>query len=61
MPKENFYPEDSVEGDEPGFTVTWGELQPGVIVSGAEFGRSGLNRLIRTLRTARDKTFGADA
>lgn len=60
MPKENFYSEDSVEGDEPIFSVTWGELQPGVVVAECEFDRSGLNRLIRALRTARDKTFGAD-
>lgn len=64
MPKETFWNSaTAVENDgvsEPVLTVTWGAEQPGVYLNGIEFDRSGSNRLIRTLRRARDATYGAD-
>jgi len=62
MPKENFWPETAIEGDksEPTLRVTWGDEHPGVCINGVQFDRSGLNRLIRTVRNARDKGYGRD-
>jgi hypothetical protein len=62
MPKETFWPETAVEGDEsePSLTVTWGSETPGVYLNGIYSDRSGVNRLIRVLRTARDKAYGRD-
>jgi hypothetical protein len=62
MPKETFWPEAAVEGDEsePCLTITWGTDMPGVYLNGVYVDRSTLNRLIRVARTARDKAFGKD-
>ena len=60
MPRENFYNPTAVEGAEPDLTVSWGQEHPGVSVNGHSFDRSAVNRLIRVLRTARDKAYGRD-
>lgn len=63
MPKETFWDSSTaVEGDnsEPVILLTWGGDQPAVLINGVEFDRSGTNRLIRSLKRARDATFGAD-
>jgi hypothetical protein len=62
MPKETFWSEHSVEGDDslPYLTVSWGQEHPGVSLNGFSSDRSGLNRLIRVLRNARDKAYGRD-
>ena len=75
MPAEKFHPPTAVE-DKPSdrFEIGWHRDYPGVFltmimndpattvdrVSGIELDRSGINRLIRTLRRARDATYGAD-
>ncbi|MBM6622657.1 hypothetical protein JTF08_13660 [Micrococcaceae bacterium RIT802] len=77
MPSEKFYNSDRIEGDElpPDLTVTWpgrhrdqgtGQyvddgLPCAVQVNGIEYDRSGLNRLITSLRRARNQVFGIDA
>jgi hypothetical protein len=63
MPKEKFYPETAVEddGSEPSLTIAWGADSPAVWINGVEFDRSGLNRLIRAARKARDQTYGQDS
>lgn len=63
MPKEKFYDSSTrVEGDglSPDLTVTWGIDQPEVRVNDIVYDRSGLNRLIATLRKARNQTYGQD-
>lgn len=64
MPKETFWNSaTAVENDgvsEPVLTVTWHGDTPATYLNGIEFDRSGINRLIRTLRRARDATYGAD-
>ena len=62
MPKETFWNPISVEGDasSPIVTVEWHGDVPGVYVNGVRFDRSGVNRLIKTLRKARNQTDGAD-
>lgn len=64
MPKETFWDSaTAVENDgvsEPVLTVSWGGELPAVKLNGIESDRSGVNRLIRALRRARDATFGAD-
>lgn len=63
MPKERFYFSGQVEDDgrEPDLIVAWGETPtPQVLINGHPVDRSGLNRLIRALRRARDGVFGAD-
>lgn len=64
MPKETFWNSaTAVENDgvsEPVLTVTWHGDNPGVYLNGVASDRSGINRLIRTLRRARDATYGAD-
>lgn len=62
MPAEKFWPATAIEGDnsEPTLTVAWGAEQPGVTLNGATSDRSGINRLIRVLRNARDRTYGRD-
>lgn len=64
MPKEKFYG-GTVENLEEMFTVTWGAdaddwHKAPVMVAGISTDRSGLNRLIKTLRRARDATYGSD-
>ena len=69
MPKEKFYPQTAVEGT-PGdlLELVWLRDKRGVylamLVDGSwsfiDLDRSGLNRLIRALRRARDQTFGSD-
>ena len=65
MPAEKFYCSDQVEGDgkDPDLTVTWGEgPTPGVFINGIPMDdRAGLNRLINSLRRARNRVFGKDA
>jgi hypothetical protein len=63
MPKEKFYPETAVENDgsEPTLTIAWGDEFPTVKINGVEFDRSGINRLIRAARKARDQTYGQDS
>lgn len=63
MPKENFYDSSTrVEGDglPPELVVSWGENQPQVTINEIAYDRSALNRLISTLRRARNQTYGAD-
>lgn len=70
MPAEKFYPSTAVEGEPPSelLTIRWGQENAGVAalleVDGVggliALDRSGINRLIKTLRRARDATFGAD-
>lgn len=60
MPKETFWDAAAVDGDgvsEPVLTVAWGGA---VFINGSGIDRSGINRLIRALRRARDATYGAD-
>jgi hypothetical protein len=64
MPKEKFYG-GTPENTEEWFTVTWGTdandwHKAPVMVAGISTDRSSLNRLIKTLRRARDATYGAD-
>lgn len=64
MPKEKFYWTGQVENDGrgPDLTVAWGETPvPQVLVNDEPMDRSGLNRLIASLRRARDQVYGADA
>jgi hypothetical protein len=62
MPAEKFWPETAVEGDgnEPALTVAWGAKQSAVTINGTPIDRSGLNRLIRVIRNARDRTYERD-
>lgn len=62
MPAEKFWPETAVEGQPatPAVTVSWGADHPGVQINGVSFDRSALNRLVRVVRTARDKGYGRD-
>ena len=70
MPAEKFYPQTAVE-DEPSdlLELAWHREYPGVyltmLVSGVgsaiELDRGGLNRLIGSLRKARNQTFGKDS
>ena len=62
MPKETFWPETAVEGDDsqPTLTISWHGDVPCVFVNGVRFDRSGMNRLIRVARRARDWACGAD-
>lgn len=67
MPVEKFY-DPSVaehEAEDTGlkFVVRWGNYQPegrSVELGPVALDRSGINRLIRVLRTARDKAYGRD-
>lgn len=74
MPKEKFYFGTQVESDgqAPDVTVSWGHgeftrltprSQPAlhVLVNDLSVDRSGINRLIKVLRKARDQTYGEDA
>jgi hypothetical protein len=63
MPKENFYDSSTrIESDglPPDLVVAWGESQPKVTINGIGYDRSGLNRLIGSLRKARNQTYGVD-
>ncbi len=63
MPAEKFYYNGQVENDgrAPDLTVSWGDsLPPQVLINGNPAERSGLNRLIKALRKARDQVYGAD-
>lgn len=73
MPKESFYSPDVVEGEvvefahARAFNVAWGrpgdadEIPHGIYVAGGvRLDRSGVNRLIATLRRARNAVYGAD-
>ena len=63
MPKENFYYTGQVEGDgrDPDLVVSWGVTDvPQVLFNGVPVDRSGINRLIVTLRRARNQVYGAD-
>lgn len=63
MPKESFYDSKTrVEDDglPPDLVITWGNEQPSVEVNGVAYDRSGLNRMIATLRKARNQTYGQD-
>ncbi len=75
MPKEVFYPTDpDHDGPNPRVEVAWHKsyapavwvtalhtMPDGVVVPiGIDLDRSGLNRLIKTLRKARDQVHGAD-
>lgn len=61
MPKESFYRPTAVDGDMPDLTVQWGtEAVPQVMINLIPYDRSGINRLIATLRRARNQTYGKD-
>lgn len=69
MPAEKFYPSTAIEGEPSDhLEIRWGAENPGVHAilevdgTGAliTLDRSGINRLIRSLRRARDATYGAD-
>lgn len=64
MPKESFFnsgdsPETSAEYERLGLHIKWGDKEPKVTVGHVTMEWSGLNRMIRTLRKARDQTYGA--
>lgn len=64
MPKETFWDSSTaVEGDDsqPVLTVEWHGDEPGVTLNGVRFDRSGVNRLIRVMRRARNQTYMKDA
>lgn len=62
MPKETFYCTGQGDGSGPDLTVAWGETPvPQVLINDQPMDRSGLNRLIASLRRARDQVYGADA
>lgn len=62
MPKEKFYVNGESNPDKPQIVVAWGETPtPQVLINDATYDRSGLNRLIATLRRARDQVYGSDA
>jgi hypothetical protein len=64
MPKETFWDSPTaIEGDDsqPVLTVEWHGDNPGVYLNGVHFDRSGVNRLIRVMRKARNQTDGKDA
>jgi hypothetical protein len=65
MPKESFWNPTALEGDDPDLSVSWGETPvPQVVIDmrGGELktDRSGLNRLIGSLRKARNQVYGPD-
>jgi len=62
MPAEKFWPTTTAvpEDSEPTLNIAWGDKQPGVTINGVHFDRSGLNRLIRVIRNARDRTYERD-
>lgn len=69
MPAEKFYPPTAVEGqDGDHLAIAWGGRSPSVVIDlkvaglngGFPLDRSGINRMIRALRRARDATYGAD-
>ena len=75
MPKETFYPVDpDHDGPDERLEIAWHRevydtvwatmcitREDGVVVPVAiQLDRSGVNRLIKTLKKARDQTFGAD-
>lgn len=67
MPAEKFYDPRTVNGDplmeDTSFIVRWGPEQPAdypVQVANIAMERPEINRLIRTLRRARDAAFGGD-
>ena len=76
MPAEKFYPPTAVEGEPSDrFEIGWNRDYDGVYLtmilddgapgqphraSGIPMDRSAINRLIRTLRRARDQAFGRD-
>lgn len=61
MPKETFYGLGGTESDDPDITVSWGTTAvPQVLINGRQYDRSGLNRLIATLRRGRNQVYGAD-
>jgi len=50
-----------MEGEQPDITISWGDPEPGVTINGHTFNdRAAVNRMIRALRRARDRTFGRD-
>ncbi|GAA6122589.1 hypothetical protein BPY_06970 [Bifidobacterium psychraerophilum] len=66
MPKEKFYeyerehPKVEGDGSEPDLTVQWGDEPPYIQGAMALNSRSAINRLIRSLRRARNQQFGKD-
>lgn len=63
MPKEEFYIGSQVAGDgqKPDIVVSWGTTEyPQVLINGMRSDRAGINRLIATLRKARNQVFGPD-
>lgn len=70
MPAEKFYPSTAVENQPSDYVeVAWHRQYPGVDVTmlpynqppvSIDLDRSGINRLIKVLRKAREQTFGAD-
>ena len=66
MPKEKFYESEyehpKVQGDdnEPDLTVQWGDEPPYIKGAMTLNSRSAINRLIRSLRRARNQQFGKD-
>jgi hypothetical protein len=69
MPAEKFYPSTTVEGQPSDhLEIAWHRDTPGVVITlevdgvGAAWfmDRSGINRMVRALRRARDASFGAD-
>jgi len=69
MPKESFYNEEDLnafnmqeinaaELNDRGLHVNWGQQQPRVSVGNVDLEWPGINRLIKTLRKARDQRYG---
>jgi hypothetical protein len=70
MPKESFYSQADVDASRDGtlagqelmsrgLHVSWGNEDQFVSVGNVEMGWAGINRLIKTLRKARDQRYGA--
>jgi len=70
MPAEKFYPTSAIENEpSDNLEVAWHRDYPGVYLTlvtceggahAVDLDRSGLNRIIKTLRKARDQTYGSD-
>jgi hypothetical protein len=62
MPAEKFWPAKPTLGKpyNPALIVAWGAEQDGVEINGVQFDRSALNRLVRVVRGARDRTYERD-
>jgi len=65
MPSEKFYRPTATPDDQPDLVIAWGTGNetgpPQVLVNDTTYDRAALNRMIRSLRRARDQAYGPDA